>query len=50
MRFNRNTIASHEANVEHSLRMIDRVDTILFIAGCIVSILGGMFCLFCLIG
>ena len=49
MRFNKNQLEAHAATVEHSLRMIDRVDTILFLAGCIVSIASGMYGLFCLI-
>ena len=50
MTHNKNQLAAHAATVEHSLRMIDRVDTILFLAGCIVSIASGMYGLFCLIG
>jgi hypothetical protein len=50
MTHNKNQLEAHEATVEHSLRMIARVDTVLFLAGCIVSILGGMYGLFCLIG
>ena len=49
MTHNRKTIEAHAATVEHSLRMIDRVDTVLFLAGCAVSIASGMYGLFCLI-
>lgn len=46
MTHNRHQLAAHEAELERCLRNIERIDTIIFLAGCAVSIIGGLCGLF----